>query len=62
MPADGQEELMLGRGQPGGLGFESAPVKEASKTGPELEQSAVVGVGKFAGHGRSLAQVAPKKV
>jgi hypothetical protein len=54
--------LMLGRGQSLGLGLLGAPVKEASKAGPELEQAAVVGVSKFSGHGRSLAQVVPEEV
>ena len=41
---DGQQELVLGRRQPGCLGLLLAPAQEAAQAGPERQQVLVVGV------------------
>jgi hypothetical protein len=42
VPADGQQQLVLGRGDPGRLGLLPAPGQEPSKPGAEGEQPFVV--------------------
>ena len=42
MPADGQQQLVLGRGDPGRLGLLPAPGQEPSQPGAEGEQPLVV--------------------
>lgn len=45
----GQQQLVLGGGQPGGLGLLGAPVLESTKAGTEREEPLVGGVVKV-GH------------
>ena len=45
VPADREQQLVLGGRQPGVLGLLLAPVQEASQTGAQLEQVGVVRVG-----------------
>ena len=42
MASDGQQQLVLGRGDPGRLGLLPAPVEEPAQAGSEGEQALVV--------------------
>jgi hypothetical protein len=50
--ADGEQELVLGRRQPGRRRLPLAPAQEAPQPGAELEQRAVLGVGRLGCHRR----------
>ena len=44
---DGEQQLVLRRGEPDRRGLFLAPVQEAAEAGPELEETPVVSVGKI---------------
>ena len=44
MPPDGQQQLVLRRGQPGPLRLLLAPADEAAQSGPQRQQILVVGI------------------
>lgn len=57
--ADGQEELVLGGRQPGGLGLLGAPMKEPPEARPEQEQPLILGISDFTWHGRKFSPGSP---
>jgi hypothetical protein len=54
--AHGEQELVLGRGQPGLLRLLLAPMQETAQPGAELQKPPVFGVFQIAVHGFSVAQ------
>src|SRR5215204_3320339 len=55
MPTDGEQQLVLGRGDPGRLGLLPAPAEEPAQAGTEGEQALVVPLVK-SWHGTTISE------
>jgi hypothetical protein len=58
MATHGQQQLVLGRGDPGRLGLLAAPVEEPAQAGTEGEQALVLLLVQSC-HGRTIVEPGP---